>query len=229
MIFIPWSVCSHFFLRLIFATGAILLNKGFIIAFVLRADRRVYILWLNVPYEGVDVCVAGEYDEELAEPDELGLVQRQSLISFKDIESKGLPLVNPAKVYIEDSYIFSAKMHCCESHQLDVEHLLLHHFCHPMEQCNMVWVITDSTIIKGDNKTDFACCTINSLLILAPFRHMICNQLRCPFLIHTVLQLRVVDHCRCLLESKSFTATLKFFLTGATKSLCISIRQTNQE
>ena len=108
MIFIPWSVCSHFFLRLFIATGAILLYKGFIIAFVLRADRRVYILWLNVPYEGVDVCVAGEYDEELAEPDELGLVQRQSLISFEDIESKGLPLVNPAKVYIEDSYIFSA-------------------------------------------------------------------------------------------------------------------------
>ena len=76
---------------------------------------------MQVTVEGVDVSVARDQDEDLAEPDHLSFMFGQRLVGLQEIVSEGVPLGNPNKENVDEADIFAKQIDCGQRHQLDID------------------------------------------------------------------------------------------------------------
>ena len=83
----------------------------------------------------------------------------------------------------------------------------------------------NTVLIERDQDVNLALRTINRLPVLAKLLNLICNKLRCPDLIHSVLEFGVVNDRGRLREAKSLTSHLKFFFADFSEPCEVSIGQ----
>ena len=87
----------------------------------------------------------------------------------------------------------------------------------------MIGVCADSMLVKGYDHINLAFLAIHVLLLLTMLDNVVGNQAWGPLLIHSVLQLRIIDHGRRFSEFQSLAAQLKLLFASSAQSLCIAI------
>lgn len=87
----------------------------------------------------------------------------------------------------------------------------------------MVWVGTDAPLVECDY-----CGEVESSVLIHEPLNLVADHFTGPCLLHPILQIWVVDYCRCLRKPQILTRLLEFTLSHFPKSRKISIAEAKE-
>ena len=87
---------------------------------------------------------------------------------------------------------------------------------------------TDSFVVESYYNVDFACWPLFCFSMPAKSCYVLSDELRSPLIVHSILEVGVIDAGWCFLEPKHFAALFQLLLSFATQTLSISVRETEQ-
>ena len=121
---------------------------------------------------------------------------------------ESLPLAWEGEVCINNAQVFIRKHDSRKGHQLTINHHFLHELRHTFVDSTLVRVIVNTILIKCDNDIDFAFRSLNLFLLLAVFFNIVSYEIRCPIILHSFLQLLVINYMWSFRKPKPLAASL---------------------
>ena len=121
---------------------------------------------------------------------------------------ESLPLAWEGEVCINNAQVFIRKHDSRKGHQLTINHHFLHELRHTFVDSTLVRVIVNTILIKCDNDIDFAFRSLNLFLLLAVFFNIVSYEIRCPIILHALLQLLVINYMWSFHKPKPLAARL---------------------